>query len=49
MAIFVPGMKCVLCALPMAAREEVVLFSSFVPIDGTRCSSSAMHPSTRCA
>jgi hypothetical protein len=30
MAIFVPGMKCVLCGLPMTAREEVVLFSPFV-------------------
>jgi hypothetical protein len=30
MAIFVPGMKCVLCGLPMAVSEEVVLFSPFV-------------------
>ena len=30
MALFVPGMKCPLCGLPMVAREEVVMFPSFV-------------------
>jgi hypothetical protein len=30
MALFVSGVKCVLCGLPMAADEEVVMFSPFV-------------------
>jgi hypothetical protein len=30
MAVFVPGMKCTLCGLPMSAGDETVLFPPFV-------------------